>query len=384
MKNKTLNIILRIIGILILIPLISWLLLCFQPKRPLNIYILDKTVPTLERNEHRSFNWILTHNRYVKENKRRYSYKKDYFGFFPLNLKKKTYKSESIQLEDIFNIINKYDMLYYTDTYGVYYEDWLRGMKKGSSRSTLIYGGLNSNDYSLMLEMNKIKKLIITEYNILAPPTSVLIKYKIEELFDIHWSGWVGRYFDKLDPGNPDLPEWVVQTYKNSHYGKWPFKESGIIFMKNNRRAVILENGTHLNTEVPMIFTDKYGQEKFDIPGEIHYPFEFDITLSGGRNRIVSTYEINVNEEGDSLLQIYNIPKSFPAVIEGNENSSFYYFAGDFADYPVSLFSAHFKGIRHLDFLFYNEEINDRSKFYWKFYMPMISKILDDYYNIKK
>ena len=66
MKNKTLIVIGAILIILILVPIVSWIAWKFQPKKPLQVCILDKTVPDLERNEHRSFNWILTYNKYVK------------------------------------------------------------------------------------------------------------------------------------------------------------------------------------------------------------------------------------------------------------------------------------------------------------------------------
>ena len=48
----------------------------------MNIILIDKTVPTIERDNHKSFNWILTNERFVKkEKKTSYSYRKDYYGF---------------------------------------------------------------------------------------------------------------------------------------------------------------------------------------------------------------------------------------------------------------------------------------------------------------
>ena len=73
-----------IVGIIILILLGSWLMWYFKAERSLNVYILDKTVPTMERTEHKSFNWVLNHNRYVKPNGDLYNVDKDYYGFFPL------------------------------------------------------------------------------------------------------------------------------------------------------------------------------------------------------------------------------------------------------------------------------------------------------------
>ena len=73
-----------ILAIIIALPLINLIRWTFKPELPLDIIIVDKTVPTFERVKHKSFNWILTNERFVKKGKKRsYSYKRDYYGFYP-------------------------------------------------------------------------------------------------------------------------------------------------------------------------------------------------------------------------------------------------------------------------------------------------------------
>ena len=85
--KKALLIVVIIVVVILALPVINLIRWTFQTKKPMEILLVDKTVPDLERIEHRSFDWVLTNERFVKkENKRSYSYKKDYFGFVPIKL----------------------------------------------------------------------------------------------------------------------------------------------------------------------------------------------------------------------------------------------------------------------------------------------------------
>ena len=78
--KKTLLIVFIILAVIIALPVINLVRWNFQAKKPIDIILVDKTVPTLERDHHKSFSWILMNERFVKkENKRSYSYIKDYF-----------------------------------------------------------------------------------------------------------------------------------------------------------------------------------------------------------------------------------------------------------------------------------------------------------------
>ena len=53
--KKPLLITIIVLAVLLLLPAVSFLRWAFQEKKPMNVVILDKTVPTLERLGHRSF-----------------------------------------------------------------------------------------------------------------------------------------------------------------------------------------------------------------------------------------------------------------------------------------------------------------------------------------
>ena len=151
--NRSFKVFLFFVFLVLIFPVIGLVKWTFQGKESVQILILDKTVPTLERHKHRSFNWILNHEKYVKANNRRYLYKKDYYGFFPLKpLRNRQYDIKRIRLGEIINMAEEYDGAYFTDTYGVYFNDWYQGINK-NRRSRKIYGGLLNNDYLLFKEL---------------------------------------------------------------------------------------------------------------------------------------------------------------------------------------------------------------------------------------
>ena len=373
-----------VILILIGIPLYSFIKWSVQPNRKMNVFVLDKTVPDLTYEKHRSLFWVLNHNNFVKSDDKSYSFTDDYYGFFPLKpVKTKKYQIKRVRLIEIDSLANEYDVLYYADTYGVYYMDWYRGMKR-TNRSSLIYGGMNQNDYLLLKEMIDQKKLVIAEYNTLGSPTSALIRKKVEDLLDFQWTGWQGKYFRSLKPGNNnELPQWIINTYEKQYGKEWTFNKSGIILLNHNQRLVVLENETHLSSEVPLIHTGKSFAESYNVADNVHFPNWFDIITTNDKNEIISEFELSVNAKGKELLDKYHIPEKFPAVIKYDKDYKFYYFSGDFSNNHITSSSAYFKGVEKLDFVFFSDRMYSSSKFYWTYYLPLMSKVLDNYYDLQ-
>ncbi|MEA1898654.1 MAG: hypothetical protein U9N53_13420, partial [Bacteroidota bacterium] len=352
--SRSFKVFLFFVFLVLIFPIIGLVKWTFQGKESIQLLILDKTVPTLERNKHRSFNWILNHEKYVKANNRRYLYKKDYYGFFPLKpLRNRQYDIKRIRLGEIINMAEEYDGAYFTDTYGVYFNDWYQGINK-NRRSRKIYGGLLNNDYLLFKELKDRNKLIIAEYKTLTYPTPDLERSKMEALLDVHWTGWVGRYFESLDTiASPDLPEWVIRLY-NKQYGKaWEFHKSGIVLVQYNDRVVVLENEEHLDHEVPYIYSSKYAMQEYDLPYKMNYPYWFEIMEPGG-NIELANFKIHTNSAGDSIMLNNFIPNEFPAIITGPGEAPYYYFGGDFADNDVKPILAYFYGVEKVaPYLFY-------------------------------
>ncbi|APG59119.1 hypothetical protein [Christiangramia salexigens] len=378
MKKK---LFLGILFIFLGIPLIMYLAWLLTPNTKLVVAIIDKTVMDESGQEHISLNWVLNHEKFTKTSEKPYRIDTDYFGFFPGQNKDYQLKGlERFSASQITKLSNDADLVYFTDTYGVYNNDWFEGDKNG-----LLYGGLSDEDTELMQLMKEKQKLIIAEFNTIGSPTKHYNRKRFEDMFHLHWTGWTARYFENLDiKQNAEIPEWLVKNYNRSHKHKWPFKRSGIAFVSDDQQIVILEEGRHLQSAMPHIITEEEHQEEYSIPESIKYPFWFDIiSYDKEVNEAVSIFKMDLTEQGRKELVQNGIPATFPAVTRHTgKDYSFYYFSGDFADNPVRLGSSYFKGISFFKGLFYDtRNPMERSSFFWKFYQPLLTKILVDFSN---
>jgi hypothetical protein len=118
---------------------------------------------------------------------------------------------------------------------------------------------------------------------------------------------------------------------------------------------------------------------RYGIPERVTYPFWFDVTYHGPTNHTISSYVIDPTEEGKILLEQFQLPSSWPAVIASNSGEApFYYFGGDFADNPITMKTAVFSRVYWLDGLLYNRAVEERGLFFWNYYRPMMTTILNE------
>ncbi len=380
-NRKIARIISGFFAVIFLLALLSFLIWFFNPKKTLEVFILNKTVPTKQRNEHKSFHWVLNNNRYVKSNHDRYKLKEDYYGFFPIDPEEQQFDFRNIALSEINQISSNSDIAYYADTYGVYYNDWYQNLEAKTKTEQKVYGGLNQNDYLLLKALIDKEKTIVTEFVLLNKTTSPQIRKKTEELLNFNWEGWIGRYFHSLDfEENPDFPKWIVDLYEEQNDAKWNYKGSGIVLIHRFGTTIVLEGSRHLTRDVPEIQTQRKFAEKFGLPLILEYPYWFDIVTTNSPNETVAHFELPTTALGDSLLAGYDINATFPAIINHSGNYNLYYFAGDFCQNPVDTRLSFFSGIQWIDFLFYSDDKADRAKFFWKYYIPLMKGILEDTY----
>ncbi|HEX2976833.1 MAG TPA: hypothetical protein VHO68_12930, partial [Bacteroidales bacterium] len=277
--KKTLLIIVIILAVILALPVINLIRWTFQSKKPMAIILVDKTVPTLERENHKAFSWIMTNERFVsKDKKTAYSYKKDYFGFFPLRpIRDKTkWEKKDYRLADVINLAKDNDAVYFADTYGVFFNDWYRGINK-SRRSRKLYGGLNNTDYLLLKEMKDRNRLIIMEYNSFDYPTAQFESVRTQEKLGITFTGWTGKYFNSLDTTQENFPIWMTQMYRKEHKKPWTFSKAGIVILNQKNNIIVLEEGTHLANGFPHIITDETNCEKYGVNSSVAFDNWFDI-----------------------------------------------------------------------------------------------------------
>ncbi|MDO3645338.1 hypothetical protein [Mucilaginibacter sp. L3T2-6] len=370
------------LALILLLPLWMWLAWLFSPKTKLVAAIVDKTVLTQQGQEHLSFTWILNHKRLTKTRRKSYNAASDYFGFFPLRDEKFRLKGlERFSTAQLQQLSADADLVYVTDTYGIYKNEWFSG-KANTERSGMLYGGMSDNDVKLLANMKAKHKLVVAEFNSIASPTPAGVRSRFEQLFGMHWTGWTARYFDSFDTLlNKELPHWLTAGYKREHGGKWPFHRPGVAFVNDGGRVAILEDSTHLTDPMPHIMSLAYGQKQLGLPPRIKYPFWFDVLAPDlAVNHVISRFDIAANKNGRAELAKYGIPATFPAVLmHRGDDYRFYYFSGDFCDNPINFTTSYFKGIGFFKFLFYNTgDPAERGSFFWTFYQPLMNHILDE------
>ena len=377
--KKTLLIVVIILAVILALPVINLIRWSAQSKKPLDIIIVDKTVPTLEREHHKSFTWILTNDRFVKKEKHTsYSYKKDYYGFFPQRpIRDKKWDRNEYRLSDLINLAEKNDAIYFTDTYGVFFNDWFRGINK-SRKSRKIYGGLNNNDFLLIKEMKDRNKLIIMEYNSFDYPTAQFDAVRTQEKLGISFSGWTGKYFSSLDTTGQDFPIWMTSMFRKQYKKPWKFTKAGIVFLKE-KGIVVLEAGKDLKNPLPQILTDETSARKYGVLQSVAFDQWFDI-IDPLQNNVISKFRIEATPAGDSLLLSNGLQHEFPAVIQEPLTQRVYYFSGDFATYNVPYCTSRFIGIDKLKGILYSDKPDDTRRFFWLYYKPLITGIFTDYY----
>lgn len=116
------RIFLRFLLIIIAVPLSMWAIWLMTPNTKLVLAIIDKTVLTPKGQEHISLNWVLNHEKYTKTSEKPYKVDHDYFGFFPQENEKFKLKGlERFSFPKLDQLSNDADLVYFTDTYYLWY-----------------------------------------------------------------------------------------------------------------------------------------------------------------------------------------------------------------------------------------------------------------------
>ncbi|PZX54866.1 hypothetical protein [Algoriphagus chordae] len=374
------------IFVLIFIPLISFLIWFIYPTKEMEVLIIDKTVPSDSYQEHRSIFWALEYLKFQNKEGDFYDAGSDYFGFFPDKTPSYGTSRDLSQLSEneIVEHADKLDVLYFADTYGVFEDDFQSVASEEISKK--IYGGLNRGDINLLREVASQNKTIIAEFNTMASPTPLGIRTEFENLMGLKWTGWIARYFDEMDTTiNSDIPNWFISQYVEQHDSTWVSAGPGIVFVHENGTVEAFSNGLDYNGETPKIRTQRVNQHGFKLPEIVPYPDWFDIVLIERDYQVISYYDIDPSDQGKEKLRDMGLPRYFPAaVVKDVGKGQYYYFAGDFSDMPNSTGSPKFQGLPFLWRGFHVvTDYADRESFYWNYFYPLLSQILEKTYDEK-
>ncbi|WP_203363598.1 hypothetical protein [Bacillus sp. REN10] len=361
-------------GVLCLaMPVILWF---FSNQKPLGITLIDKTVPDESFREHLGISWVLNYFKYVNNDGKAFEAASDYVGFEP-NEQTRSYRIRSFPKS-----LAEADLIYLADTYGVYKEDvpWVNKKREGA-RSSLIYGGLQMEEWQTILQrLNEDKPTtFIAEFNSFASPTKEDVRKSMEDYLQLEWSGWIGRYFDELAPNkNNEIPQWIVARFGDN----WHYSGAGYILINDTSgEVVVLEASKHFNGHgINMKFTEQ-GHEKFGLKKSADYQYWFDIVTPKARGTALAYYQWDLTDQGKEVLKDHHIPLKFAGVIEtSHRQTSSYYFAGDFNDISQVPRFYQFKGYHWLKEIFSQ---NENEQFFWQTYVPMMKVLLEQSEHVK-
>ncbi|HWR10757.1 MAG TPA: hypothetical protein VN445_02945 [Rectinemataceae bacterium] len=353
---------------LVLAPFLAWQL---APFRELNIWTVDKTVPYPDYREHAGFFWVLKNEKIAKLGSRQlYDEKSDYFGFYPYG--KNEWRGVSLPSEG-----TRPDIVYITDTYGVYKDDYMQKKLSGDI-SPKLYGALNTQDIQTIRKNLGSGNTFIAEFNTAASPTNLKDRLTLGSLLGVHWKGWIGKYFEDLTEGK-EVPAWVIANYSAQTKRRWEFFGRGVILISDEDRVEVLTEKDDMGPAGLRFSYREPWAGKLESKKPVSYRYWFEWTIPDKGLETVADYNFDLTASGMSKLDALGLPARFPAILlYENPQYTGWYFAGDFADLNFVATPYRMKGIAWLKKLLIDDTVDSNAYFFWKAYVPLVRSILSD------
>lgn len=368
---KTARVLIIVVLVIVVIPLIGYAGWLLKKGESLEVFVVNKSMTHYRGSENESLNSVLNRQKVLTAGNRLYNLKVDHYGLMWDN---GDYTVKFPRLKELDRAAEISDVVYYADASGIRTSD-TRELGDGET-DKVEYGGLNNTDYTFIKTLITAAKPLVIECSFFGPPTEPLIRYNMEQMTDVYYVGWSGKYVKDLATA-PDLSamlDWQA-LYKNYTGNDWTFRGPGIILInKDAARILVLEEGQGVQTADGLIASTEKGVDIYGLPEAVNYEGWFTL-LHPGRNEVLSEFQLNPTEEGRLLLNEFGIPASFPALIHADKN--LYFLAGDFGKCKSS---------RILPRLWIlgsaMEQIkgNKRkaSNFFYSYYQPFMNTILED------
>ncbi|MBO2944590.1 hypothetical protein JJQ72_11475 [Paenibacillus sp. F411] len=370
MKNRAFKlryILLAVLVILVLTPFVWWLL---KPAKALDVVVVNKTFPILQDSKdkpqldyskQRGLYWVLNHKRIDNpKTGKAYSMDTDYSGNALSNGK---------LVHKPLQINNVPDMIYLLDAYGT-----------GGSRESGVeepgISGLTRDEIAWVSNSYARGTTLLGEYNIAGEPTSDAVSKELGRLFGVSFTGMAGKFFSDLS-SEIDVPDWIRNIYQKQYGKAWSLSGAGIVIAGNDQIVILQRDigftGSSLQVGMNEDLNGKYETEA------VNYYNWFEIVEPDAPEDVIAWYSLDLTEEGKKQLEPYGLKGTFPAIVdrrEGEQRSV--YMAGDFSDYrgPDKLHG--FIGAAPLYKLFSIESEGDLGYFYWRFYVPFITNVMEE------
>ena len=342
-----------------------------QESTPLNIWVVDKTVPDTSYKEHKGLMWALNSEKVVLEstgNPLRYD--SDYYGVLPQT-------DQDYQVREIPQTQEMPELIYLADADGVYPSDF------NGVASDAIYAGVAQKPLVGNLsevELNSIKNnlgggnTIIGEFDIWDADS----QQGLQDIFRVSFTGWSGKYFADLKK-DVEIPEIIVSNYEKQTGQAWEYRGGGLVLVSNQDQVLVLKDKEALNKDGVSLSFDEADQDEFGISGGFPYQQWFDLVKPDASSETLATLHLDVNEAGKTALAEFGLGTDYAAMTRSiNSQYTAYYFAGDFAQMDFSGTLWNYAGFAKIKQVFSAANPNADSKFYWGCYLPLMQQIISD------
>lgn len=343
-------------------PYVAWHL---RAPLALDIIVVDKTIPKPDYRKHAGLFWVFSHEKVVQRaTGQPLERARDYVGYHP----KPDGSGQIVPIP-----AHPADLIYLSDTYGVYDDDLL-DMPRGA-RSNMIYGGISASEVRLLLDDLRPGGTLVGEFNTLASPTPAPARALLAATFGIQPTGWVGRHFAYLDL-TPDLPSWIPTTWKAQTGQRWQFRGPGYVFVSERGQLVVLVEGVDTPEKAIRIHFPSDKASTYGTVGDLRYDGWVEIVQPDDRAEVIATYEIRVTESGAQKLRGLPIAGRIPAAVRTQSaDRTTYYFAGDWAYRPE--FSRYgYWGLPRVKRIAAPDDRDGVEPFFWGMYVPLMQHII--------
>lgn len=342
----------------------GWYLL---PSHPLDIAVLDKTVPAsaadaddpvLGYRKHYGLFWMLNQRKITNPlTGRAYDAAADYYGTLlqegtdPVN-------------NSMARLNRTPDMVYLADAYGGETDGETAGDK-----------GLCYADLAAAATAYHNGATLVAETDLFADATEEAVQTEFCGLLGITSTGWTGRYITDMSDLS-DVPEWA-QSLHESQYGRpWDYQGAGILLVSGQGELVILEKGSDFDGDMLTVAVADGYRKEFGRHSLNYYGW-FELTEANYDTEVIAEYRFGLNGLGREKFRKIADKTVFPAVTRvKDERSPAYYFSGDFNDYVARARFPRFLFAEAFYRTFSYDREGDITNFYWNFYYPLMKTIL--------
>jgi hypothetical protein len=351
-----------------------------RDARPLSVLIVDKT-DTADRREHAGVIWVLEHAKVTDPSTGEPYTLADFVG--PIA---PTPASGAVPAREVPRADGRTDLVYVTDTYGLYRDRGLADTTVGDP-ADLRYGGLSEEEIDRLVAGVAPGGTFIAEFNTVAGPTPRPARDRLESYLGFRWSGWAARHFAELGAGagrSDDVPAWVPRQWLERTGRDWPYEGSGWVFANADGRLFVLAENVDITIAGTEVRFDTAAASRYGTSSATAYDYWFDIVEPAEGSTVEATYHLDVTASGARRLANAGLSADFPAVVRSGHPDGVvgYYFAGDWADQTTEggfgLGPVAADGVSVLQRLTRRAARDEQQAFFWRVYQPLLDTIVAD------